>query len=287
MKLIGKHTEECANRIVQAFKEPANLPKALAPIFIDRKDDIPCRKWSWHNQLLVALSGTNDARGMNQWNNAGRKVKKGSSALWILAPCIKKFSEEAGDGQEVERQILYGFRSVPVFALEDTEGAPLPEADAESARWVQELPLVEVARNWGINVDTFSHQQGNPLGYYSYAASGNKAIMLGVQNLSTWCHELIHSADHKATNLSGRKFSREIVAELGGAILLECLGMKHDADLGGAYQYIQSYALHEKKDVVRACIEVLDRCCNCVKLILDTAQTLNSASVPDEISVSA
>ena len=50
--------------------------------------------------------------------------------------------------------------------------------------------------------------------------------------------------------------------------------MSHDADLGGAYAYIQAYALDAKKDVVRACIEVLDRVCNCVKLILDTAESL-------------
>ena len=38
--------------------------------------------WS---QLVAALSGTVDARGIKQWNTVGRKVKKGSHALWILA----------------------------------------------------------------------------------------------------------------------------------------------------------------------------------------------------------
>jgi len=94
MKLYGNRSREVAQRIVEAFKHPEQLPEALAPIFIHRRDEVPCRKWSWHNQLLVALSGTADARGIKQWNKVGRKAKKGSNAVWILAPRIKKVTKE-------------------------------------------------------------------------------------------------------------------------------------------------------------------------------------------------
>jgi len=86
VRFYGTHTHEVAERIVEAFRTPEQLPKALAPIFIQRKDDVPCRKWSWHNQLIVALGGTLDARGIRQWNTVDRRIKKGSHALWILAP---------------------------------------------------------------------------------------------------------------------------------------------------------------------------------------------------------
>ena len=287
MRTFGKHTEAVADRIIDAFRHPERLPAALAPIFIHREDDVPCRKWSWHNQLLAALSGTVDARGFKQWNKAGRRVRKGSSAIWILAPCMKKVTQQDDDGRERERQIIYGFRSVPVFAVEDTEGDSLPEGDNRYDSWVKELPLTEVAEAWGINVGTFSHEGANPLGYYRYASNGNQAVMLGVENLSTWAHELVHAADHRLTNLKGEKWHKEIVAELGGAILLECLGMTHDADLGGAFSYIQSYAQSEKKDTVKACIEVLERVCNCVKLILDTAESTATATQPAELPVTA
>jgi len=285
MKMYG-HAQEVGQRIVKAFQEPEKLSAALAPIFIHRGDDVPCRRWSWHNQLLVALCATVDARGIKQWNQAGRKVKKGSSAIWILAPCVKKVAEKNDQGQEKERQVIYGFRSVPVFAVEDTEGDALPAGDCKYDSWVKELPLTEVAEAWGINVATFSHRGEDPLGYYRYASSGNQAVMLGVENLSTWAHELVHAADHRLTNLKGEKWHKEIVAELGGAVLLECIGMTHDADLGGAFSYIQSYAQSEKKDVVKACIEVLDRACNCVKLILDTAESATTTQ-PAELSATA
>lgn len=278
MKCFGKHTDEVAQRILEAFRHPEQLPQALAPIFIRRNDGVPCRRWSWHNQLLAVLAGTHDARGIRQWNEAGRKVKAGSSAFWILAPCVKKVREQDMEGEESSRQVLYGFRAVPVFAVEDTEGEPLPEQDDACAQWIEALPLLEVARAWDIQVDAYSHAGQAPLGYYGYGLGG-KAIMLGVENLSTWTHELIHAADHKLGGLSEAKWHKEIVAELGGAVLLACLGKESDADLGGAYAYIERHAQTAKKDTVKACIEVLDRVCNCVRLILDTAESLQPEAV--------
>lgn len=279
MKLFGKHTQEVAERIVNAFRQPEQLPKALAPIFIHRGDDAPCRKWSWHNQLIAALSGTTDARGIRQWNEADRTVKHGSRAIWILGPCLKTVRDKNDQGEEVQRKVLFGFRSIPVFAVEDTEGEPLPQEDNHYQSWIQDLPLLEVAKAWDITVGTYSGGESTPLGYYQYSTVG-RAVMLGVENLSTWAHEMIHAADHRVNGLQEAKWHREVVAELGSAVLLECLGLSHDADLGGAYGYIQRYAEDGKKDVMRACVEVLDRVCNCVKLVLDTAESLQSAAVP-------
>lgn len=277
MRLIGSHTCEVADRIVEAFLRPESLPHALAPIFIRRKDDIPCRKWSWHNQLIAALNGTTDARGIRQWNDAGRRVRSGSHAIWILAPCVRTLKEKDDAGHESEHRILYGFRSVAVFAVEDTEGEPLPAADDRYDTWVQQLPLLEVAKAWGITVGTYTGTDATPLGYFQHGLTG-QAVMLGVENLSTWAHEMVHAADHRLEGLEHRdRPHKEIVAELGSAVLLECLGLSQDADLGGAYAYIQQYADEARKEPVRACIEVVDRVCSCVKLILDTAESISTA----------
>lgn len=270
------HAREVGQRIVDAFRQPETLPQALAPIFIHRKDDVPCRKWSWHNQLIAALCGTTDARGFRQWEEVNRHVKKGIKAIWILAPCVKSVREKSDKGEETDRRVLYGFRSVPVFALEDTEGQPLPASDDRYDSWVQELPLLEVAKAWGITVGTYSGSESTPLGYFQYGNVSGQAVMLGVENLSTWAHEMVHAADYRLAGAQHKtdRAHKEIVAELGGAVLLQCLGMNHDADLGGAYGYIQRYAEQSGRDVVRASIEVVDRVCNCVKLILDTAEQL-------------
>ena len=279
MKLYGKHTKEVANRIIEAFKNPEKLPPALAQVFIHRKDDMPCSLWSWHNQLLVALSGTADARGFRQWQEVNRKVVKGSKAIHILAPCMKKITVEDDDGDEKERTIIYGFRSVPVFTVEDTEGDPIPKTDDHYDQWIEQLPLIEVANAWNINVGAYTHTGAAPLGFYRFSSVGDKAIMLGTENLSTFTHELVHAADHRLHSLQGSKAHREIVAEFGGAVLLECLGRHTDADLGGAYEYIKSYAQEENKSEVQSCMSLLRRICDSVDLIISTGETLQTQSV--------
>ncbi len=116
-----------------------------------------------------------------------------------------------------------------------------------------------------------------PLGKFRHERNGTgTAIALGVKNLSTWAHELIHAADHRNGKLTelGQHWRSETVAELGGAVLLKILGHHHDADLGGCWEYVQGYAKRQKIDVLKACNLVLERTCEAVALILDTAEEL-------------
>ena len=46
----------------------------------------PSANWSIGNIITMLLAGTEDARGIKQWEKAGRKVKKGAKALYILGP---------------------------------------------------------------------------------------------------------------------------------------------------------------------------------------------------------
>ncbi len=103
-----------------------------------------------------------------------------------------------------------------------------------------------------------------------------KRIDVAVKNLSTWCHELVHTADDRNGNLKemGQHWRSETVAELGGTVLLEVLGLGHDADLGGCFGYVQTYAQKEEIGVTEACMQVLERTCAAVGLILDAAEEM-------------
>ncbi len=105
---------------------------------------------------------------------------------------------------------------------------------------------------------------------------GHHTIALGVRNLSTWCHELIHAADDRLGQLSAHepKWRKETVAELGGAVLLECLGQSSDADLGGCWEYVRSWCGHDGIEPVVACQRMLKRTCDAVSLALDAAERL-------------
>ena len=50
MKMYGK-AHQVANQILEAFQHPETLPQTIAPIFIYRRDDVPCRKWSWPGSI--------------------------------------------------------------------------------------------------------------------------------------------------------------------------------------------------------------------------------------------
>lgn len=276
MRFYGQ-AESVGNRIIQAFQS-GGIPRALAPVFIRRNDDIPCRKWSWSNQLITALSGFDDARGFRQWLDAGRAVRKGEKSIHILAPVTKAITETADNGEKRERVALVGFRAVPVFGREQTEVVDADkwgkhsELDHDAERFIDELPLIGVARAWGLTVKSYSGKSGGALGWFR---PGSAAIALGVENLSTWAHELIHAADHRLGTLSerGQHWLSETVAELGGAILLYACGYEREADIGGAWDYIQRYARDTDIEPVKACVTALDRACKAVALILEASET--------------
>jgi hypothetical protein len=265
MNYHGK-AADAANKILALFEEPDKLPAVVAPIFAQSKDEIPCRNWSWRNQILTAIAGTHDARGYRQWQDAGRYVKEGSKAFYILAPCMKKVRDNA-TGEEGMR--LVGFKATPVFRFEDTDGKALPDAMTDY-EWVKSLPFLEVARAWGIALTVYNGTPGRGHGWYS--PTGDQ-IGLGVENPATFLHELAHAADHRNGKLTerGQHWRAETVAEFSGAVLCRLAGLEQQADLGGAFRYLEKYADTAGKSVCACCMEVLDRICETVALILETA----------------
>lgn len=262
--------QSAVNAIVEAFQHPAGLPKALAYMHLQGTHS-PCAKWSYANRLLVALAGHTDARGFRQWQTVGRTVKKGSKASYILSPMIVRKTEK--DAQGVERQIAYpkGFTATPVFGYSQTEGEPL---DTPDAAFLDALPLREVAEKWRLQISSYDASNHHAAGFYS---PGRGEIALGVANLSTWTHELIHAAEDRLGTLHATDSAdAEIVAELGGATLLQMLGEQHQADLGGAYSYVQMQCKGD--DIVRRCTELLTRICRAIELILNEAQNATEAA---------
>ena len=266
-----RKAEESVKTILDAF-ETGKVPKALAQVFIKRNDVSPCRSWSWRNQLLVALASFSDARGFRQWKDTGRHVRKGEHCrCQILIPVtIMVEGADSDIGEQTEDVRIIGFTSAPVFGLEQTEGKPV-EVDHEAENWLRSLPLRTLAESWGLNVESYNGHENAAFGWYR----PGQTIAVGVKNLSTWAHELCHAADDRLGELrNGSRPDREIVAELAGATLLECLGHGTDADRGGAWEYIQYWAKAGKIHPLTACNRLLERACKVVDQILSEAAAL-------------
>jgi len=220
--------------------------------------------------LTVALCGHDDARGFRQWESVGRHVKKGQKGFPILVPLTKKVQTDGED----PKFVAYGFKNTVVFGYEQTDGKALPER-TKTDQFIDSLPLLDVAKSWGLSVQTFSNaEKARYAGFYRHGS----AIALGVENLATWSHELMHAADDRLGNLTerGQHWRSEIVAELGGAILLRCIGHEMESDVGGCWDYVNRYARDAKVAPLVACQRVLKRTCEAVSLILKTADELQT-----------
>jgi antirestriction protein ArdC len=196
---------------------------------------IPCKRWSYLNQFVTYLHGTGDARGFHQWKEAGRSVKKGARALYILVPMIYKIKkdEEKKDSETEEK--LTGFKAMPVFRVEDTEGkeldyeTKLKEFDPES------LPLIDVANALGVKVR--AGLTGTAGGWFDPSTN---TITLGSNNQRTFLHELSHAVDNILPGKKDDYAFNEVVAELSGAFLGSLYGAKLEIDNTTAY--IQGWA---------------------------------------------
>ena len=205
------------------------------------------------------LSGTQDGRGFKQWQLSNRYVKKGSKAFYILVPYIKK-TEDQETGEE--KQALVGFLARAVFRYQDTDGEPLDYEQIE----LPDLPLIERAEEWGINVKVipgnFSYQ-----GFYSPV---RKEIGLATKDEFVFFHELAHSAHEKVNgNLRrGQNPIQEIVAELSAEALCRIVGKTGGKYLGNSYRYIEKYAGELKITPYSACLKVMSETEKVLNLIL-------------------
>jgi len=134
-------------KIIKLFSS-AQLPDLCAKALINAPEK-PSSKWSFGNQILMLLAGTSDARGFRQWNEVGRYVRKGAKAFRILGPVfVKKRLESTDPNDDEEIEVLVGFRAIPVFRFEETEGAELPIYKPRDPP-----PLLEVAEKFGMKVN--------------------------------------------------------------------------------------------------------------------------------------
>lgn len=276
MKLHGK-AQTVGEQVLAAFKTPDLIPDAMANVFL-KVGDKPSNQWSNMNRFIMALSFTDDARGFKQWLDIGRTVRKGEKAIYILAPLIKRNQEANGD-----KLIPYGFKAIPVFRKESTEGDELPDV-VNNQPFIDSLPFIDLADKWGITIDVHDIHGSGSSGCYSYSLNtvptDTKKISLAVENLATWAHELTHAADHRLGNLTtkrGQQLDNEFVAELGGCILLKLIGKHAQADLGGCFEYLSAYAKKHDADLFDTAYRFLNRTCHAIELILTESATAIAA----------
>ncbi len=264
------------------------IPEKIA-IATNPKFDVPSSKWSLNNRLIQLVHGTFDSRGIKQWREAKRKVKKGSKAIYILAPkeyenykcpCgTSLFSKDLKAGkcklcskeinQEGVSRSIY-FNGIPVFRAEDTEGEELPYENIP----IPKHSFMNVAKAWEIEVKS-SPFIGNAYGYYQR----DKKIVLASPDEEVFYHELAHAAHHRLGLIRKKPQdpSNEIVAEFSAAALSAMQGKK--SKLGNSYKYLEHYSEMKKLTVEKAVFHLLSDIEKVLKLIIETEENESKIEV--------
>ena len=264
----NKNIEVAIKKVVAALRE-GNI-KDIAYATFHSKKDKPSDNWSFLNYLTMILSGTEDARSYNAWKRCGRYVKKGTKAIYILRPITFKKTvtmvTEAGE-EEVEKSVRW-FKNVPVFAIEDTDGEPLPKT--ESFELKIPVNLLQVADELGLTVNA----KGFYRNAYGYFSQQRKEIALMSPELTVYLHELSHAVDDKINGKlkGGQHSDQEVVAELSAEVVLYLMGY----DLNGrSKKYIDHYS---DKDW-RLVFKLLNRVNKVVTYIAEHAEIKTDAKI--------
>jgi antirestriction protein ArdC len=189
--------------------------------------------YSFGNQILIAMQRPDASRvaGYKTWQSLGRQVRRGERGIKIFAPMVVQDRDSEDD--EATRIL---FRVVHVFALEQTDGDPLPEVEWPVLATIPDDRLFDqlchVADAQGLSVEATSQSVNGARGWYE-PEKRSLTIVDGYPLASqtrTMLHELAHSLDpgcHERRAETSRA-ERELVAESAAYLVGKRLGLAMD-----------------------------------------------------------
>jgi hypothetical protein len=194
--------------------------------------------YSFNNWLLIYTQRPDATRvaGFRTWKSLGRFVKKGEHGIRIFAPIIRKVEEEKnGATEQVPRPV--GFRAIAVFALEQTDGEPLPEIDSNATEGGEELlPRLEAATaSLGIQL-VYKAIPGAAEGLSKGGLIEIEETLSTAARCGVIVHELAHELLHKEKRKETTRQQRELEAESVSFAVLARYGIHSESRF-----YLASY----------------------------------------------
>ena len=215
--------------------------------------------YSMRNVILIQLQrpGATRVAGFRAWKKLGRYVKKGETGIRILAPMVVKKKDQ--DPGEVDKRVLIGFRGVSVFALEQTDGEPLPseqlfrplEGDEARARSVLEKLWSFADEKLGIPVG-IEEIPGKANGYLQ--TSSPRCIVLREGNgMMLWAKSLAHELAHALLHLDEEDVHsrphQEVEAESVAFVVMTRLGFDTS---GYSFPYVAGWSEGDAEKVMES-----------------------------------
>ena len=198
-------------------------------------------RYSLGNIMLIVSQRRDATRvaGFRTWNKLGRFVKKGEKGIFVLAPIVRRKTENSEQLEVQESTTPAGFRAVYVFDISQTDGQALPVICGVSGdpRHYREQ-LGSFVRKLGIVLE-YSEGIAPALG----TSSGGKITLrpgqASAEEFVTLAHELAHELMHRAKRrIAISKLVRETEAEAVAFVVSQAIGLEAAS---AAKDYIELY----------------------------------------------
>lgn len=199
--------------------------------------------YSLSNQMILHFFGCSQVAGFKKWQELGRTVKKGSKAVWILAPYLKKETTEDENSEEKEVERLAGFFSVPVFDIAQTEGKEIePGMTTRSKISFNKVKDFAKAQGYILKIESLEIKLGGYIREREIVLNSN---LNQTENTGTLIHELVHGElNHNGKDNKVSAKVAEQQAETATYLVCQVLGIKRKSEF-----YLKSWQLSE--DIIK------------------------------------
>jgi len=267
-KYVTASVEMLAGELSQGFS--ANFVKLLA--FYAR-----FHKYSSLNTLLIMLQRPEASKvaSYKKWQELGRQVAKGSKAIYIYAPLLKR-EKDAVTGDPAEK--ILGFRLVAVFAdldLDNIENEPLPQLwhplPDDCSRQLGRA--IERIRASGISVTERKLKAGLQGMATATAITLSSSIPDSRNRLATLLHEAAHSYCHYGETAKDKTTAQcELESEAAAWVVMRQIGL----DYPFSSDYLKAFGI--KPDDLRASLTVIGGISKRLLKLLDDDQAQPEAA---------
>lgn len=244
-------------------------------------------RYSFNNVMLILMQRPDATRvaGYRAWQQLGRHVRKGETALRIFAPIVRKDAADDDAGDTTEQRRLVGFKAVPVFDVSQTEGDPLPDVEmprllnGEAPAGLWDALAAQVA-DLGYDLTRADCTPANGMTEWTTRTVTVRPDVDDAQAVKTLAHELAHVRLHEPSALPAdhHRGRREVEAESVAYIVCHHYGLPTD---DYSLPYVAGWSGGDR-DIVRETAERVTACARAVLAGIDGKSP--SAVVPDELA---
>lgn len=185
-------------------------------------------KYSLNNLFLIARQRPDARRvaGYQTWRKLGRFVRKGEKGIAIIAPLVRRKSDEETEATDSER-LIAGFKVAHIFSEEQTEGEPLPQIGTVTGDPGYHLSRLE---NF-VRINGIELRYSDEIAPARGMAEKSKITLLPEQTPAETFATLVHEVAHSELHFGGRrrettKRIRETEAESVAYVVCSAIGLE-------------------------------------------------------------